>query len=415
MKLIRVTSAYQLVMTAVLLALAGAGLFFAILHIQQKETDEALQSQHDDLVSYIKQGKPPFSIPPMMVAEKIDSTMIAAPSIATIEISDTVEGDSEPYRQLISVAKVGDSYYQITVRTSLLEQEDLLVAIATAIGVVYALLLLGFYLIGLFLSKRIWRPFYATLHQLQQFNVADGVRLCLTTTSILEFREMNAALEHLTTKVQSDYRALKSFTENASHEIQTPLTLIITKLETLMQDSSLPQEKVDQVHIAYQHALRLSRLNSTLLLLVKIENRQFKMEEKVDVLTLIQDLLEQLSDFMEAKQLKVKYHIASQPTWIASAELASIMVGNILRNAVQHSSFGGEIVISLGEHSLCVTNSGEAVEGDPARFFERFAKASKAGQSLGLGLALVKQIAEAFNFTVSYTYADGLHTVELFW
>jgi Signal transduction histidine kinase len=91
------------------------------------------------------------------------------------------------------------------------------------------------------------------------------------------------------------------------------------------------------------------------------------------------------------------------------------MVGNILRNAVQHSSFGGEIVISLGEHSLCVTNSGEAVEGDPARFFERFAKASKAGQSLGLGLALVKQIAEAFNFTVSYTYADGLHTVELFW
>jgi len=415
MKLIRVTSAYQLVMTAVLLALAGAGLFFAILRIQQQETDEALKAQHDDLVSYIKQGKPPFSIPPMMVVNRIDSTMIAAPSIATIEISDTVEGDSEPYRQLISVAKVGDSYYQITVRTSLLEQQDLLVAIGTAIGVVYALLLLGFYLIGLFLSKRIWHPFYATLHRLQQFNVADGGILNLPTTSIVEFQEMNAALEHLTTKVQSDYKALKSFTENASHEIQTPLTLIITKLETLMQDSSLPHEKVDQVHSAYQHALRLSRLNSTLLLLVKIENRQFKMEEEVDVLTLIQELLEQLSDFMEVKQLKVNYNIASRPTWIGNAELASIMVGNILRNAVQHSNSAGEIVISLGEHSLCVINSGGSVEGDPARFFERFAKASKAGQSLGLGLALVKQIAEAFNFTVSYTYADGLHKVELFW
>ncbi|HUX54966.1 MAG TPA: HAMP domain-containing sensor histidine kinase, partial [Williamwhitmania sp.] len=341
MKLIRVTSAYQLVMTAVLLALAGAGLFFAILRIQQQETDEALKAQHDDLVSYIKQGKPPFSIPPMMVVNRIDSTMIAAPSIATIEISDTVEGDSEPYRQLISVAKVGDSYYQITVRTSLLEQQDLLVAIGTAIGVVYALLLLGFYLIGLFLSKRIWHPFYATLHRLQQFNVADGGILNLPTTSIVEFQEMNAALEHLTTKVQSDYKALKSFTENASHEIQTPLTLIITKLETLMQDSSLPHEKVDQVHSAYQHALRLSRLNSTLLLLVKIENRQFKMEEEVDVLTLIQELLEQLSDFMEVKQLKVNYNIASRPTWIGNAELASIMVGNILRNAVQHSNSAG--------------------------------------------------------------------------
>lgn len=415
MKLIRVTSAYQLVMTAVLLALAGAGLFFAILQIQKQETDEALQAQHDDLVSYIKQGKPPFSILPMMVAERIDSAMIAAPSIATIEIPDTVEGDSEPYRQLISVAKIAGNYYRITVRISLLEQQDLLVAIATAMVVVYALLLLGFYLLGLILSKRIWRPFYATLHQLQQFNVADGGRLNFPSTSILEFQQLNKALEQLGARMQNDYGALKSFTENASHEIQTPLTLIITKLETLMQDSSLPQEKVYQVHVAYQHALRLSRLNSTLLLLVKIENRQFKMEEEVDVLTLIQEQLEQLSDFIEAKQLKVNYNIVSRPAWIANAELASIMVGNILRNAVQHSNTGGEIVLSLGEHSLCVINSGGLVEGDPARFFERFAKASNAGQSLGLGLALVKQIAETFNFTVSYTYANGLHKVELFW
>ncbi len=415
MKLIKVTSGYQLVATTILLALAGISLYFTILYIQREETDEALQAQHDDVVSYLKQGKHPFSIPPMMVVDRIDSTMIAAPSIATIEILDTVEGDNEPYRQLIAVAKIDGSYYRIIVRTSLLEQQDLLVAIAIAIVAVYLLLLFGFFVLGLFLNRRIWGPFYATLKQLQHFSVADGGRLNFPSTSILEFQQLNKALEQLGARVQNDYRALKSFTENASHEIQTPLALIISKLEMLMQDSTIAKGHADQLSSAYQHAVRLSRLNSTLLLLVKIENHQFQLSEEVDVARLLQETLDQLSDFVEAKKLAVRESITTRPVWRANRELSSVLVGNILRNAVQHSNSGGEVEISLDEHSLRVANSGPSVDGDPSRLFERFAKANNSGQSLGLGLALVKQIAETFSFTVGYTYSNGQHIVEVRW
>jgi len=409
MRLIKVTAAYQLFITAFLLALAGAALLFTILQIQSEETDEALQNQYNHLIQYIKKENKAVSISPTFEVVKVNSAVETMPSFSTVEILNRAEGDKDPYRELSSTVKINDNCYLIKVRVTLLEQQDLAAAIVIAMITVFVLLLVGIFILNFYLNRRIWSPFYNTLKQLQSYNIAEGGMLPLSATSILEFQQLNKSVEQLMASVSSDYKSLKSFTENASHEIQTPLALIIAKLEILMQEPSLSESNAGQLRIAYQSALRLSRLNSTLLLLVKIENRQFRLSEKVEVESLLLVVLEQMSDFVEAKHLRIHLNILSMPIWNANAELASVLVTNLVKNAIQHSVNGGVINITLEGNTLKIGNRGTPLTVDPSTLFQRFTKGNEASPSLGLGLALVKQIADAFGFRVTYSSPNDEH------
>jgi signal transduction histidine kinase len=107
----------------------------------------------------------------------------------------------------------------------------------------------------------------------------------LEPSEIEEFSELNSSINHMTSKMSSDYKK-SEFTENASHEFQTPLAIIKGKIDLLLQENTLKEEAMTLLISIEEATSRLSRINKSLLLLSKIENQQYEKTDTVAVLPL---------------------------------------------------------------------------------------------------------------------------------
>ena len=183
------------------------------------------------------------------------------------------EEEYESGRGLISSVTVGDKYYKIQIVESKVETEDLIKIIFGITAGVILLLLITLFITNRLLLNRLWQPFYNLLKELRLLNVADNKEIPLISTSIDEFEELNQAITSMSSRVKSDYKDLKTFTENASHELLTPIAVINSKLDMLIQTDSFSQQQSKLLNDLYSAVSRLTRLNQSLLLLVKIENR----------------------------------------------------------------------------------------------------------------------------------------------
>ena len=215
----------------------------------------------------------------------------------------------------------------------------------------------------------------------------------------------------MTERIKNDYLNLKEYIENASHEIQTPLAIINSKMELLLQSGDMKEKQYKTVADAYEASNRLSRLNKTLILLAKIENRQFPESEPVNPAIMINHQLESLEDLIYAKKIKVVKQVEEQVTVLMNPYLAEILLVNLIKNALRHNIPGGDLKIELTGNSLVIANSGPALTLDPDMLFKRFHTSSSSPESLGLGLSIVQKICTMYGFKVSYSYQNNMHVM----
>lgn len=409
MKLLRKTIGYQLLLTTLFFVLAGFALFRMINGIENEEVDENLTAMQMSIELKLKQGVAVSDAPPLLIIHRLESPITKeSVRIQTVRLPDPIERDKESYRQLTSRTTINNISYEITVRSLLVENRDMVIAISSSIGLVLLLLLAALLLMNYFMSKRLWAPFYHTLSHLKQFRLSGSKQPQPSGTDILEFRELEKAITELTDKVRSDYQALKTFTENASHEIQTPLAIILSKLEMLLQSKDLSPEQSKLVQSAYRNARRLSQTNRSMVTLTRIENRQFDQMQTLNLSATLDELLEQLEDFVASKQLTVEKTYNANPVWNIDPDLAHILLSNLMGNAVRHNIDGGSIQIRLEEHELQISNSGKEPSLPAEKMFDRFQTGSETGNT-GLGLAIVKEIGAVTGMTVTYNYTDNNH------
>jgi signal transduction histidine kinase len=161
----------------------------------------------------------------------------------------------------------------------------------------------------------------------------------------------------------------------------------------------------------YDAISRLRQLNQSLLLLTKIENQQFLDTEPVDLAPLIEEKLAQLEDPLRDRHLVVSTELDRLRMPI-NGYLAEILLNNLLLNAIRHNRDGGELAIRLREGNLRISNSGPALSFNPGTIFDRFVKGSHSGGT-GLGLAIVRQICDNYQFSLSYSYDNQLHVINI--
>jgi signal transduction histidine kinase len=317
-----------------------------------------------------------------------------------------------PFREHTFYSAVGNGLYKVSIRKSLIESKSLLKSITITMLVTLSVGLLLLYLFQRRFSKVLWKPFYNTLAKAKAFDVNDG-SLKLTPETIFEFNELNSELVKMTEKISTDYRNLKEFTENASHEIQTPLALINSRVEELIQEKDVAPNQMAWIQDIHESTLRLSRLNHALLLLSKIDNGQFHERERVNVNTLIAAKLSSFEELFNLKEISVSFHQTGTLVLNMNAMLADVLFTNLLNNAVKHNVRQGKIEILVDEQQFVIENTGEALDGNPEILFQRFRKQNQSSNSLGLGLAIVKKISDNYKLNISYTYASHQHTFRL--
>jgi signal transduction histidine kinase len=248
---------------------------------------------------------------------------------------------------------------------------------------------------------------------LRNFNVKDSVPLVLPETNTKEFKQLNQFISGMSEKARADYISLKEFSENASHEMQTPIAIASGKLELLLNNPDMQATHLELVQSAQMALSKLSKLGSGLALLSKIGNQEFLAQKPINFSNQVKESLSLYADLAELKSIKIKKDIKAEVYVPIDSSLADILIGNLFKNAIQHNYENGWIAVHLTSNILSVSNSGEVPKFNTEEFFGRFRKNNQSSNSLGLGLSIVQRICEVNNFDISYKYLDGAHRIEI--
>jgi signal transduction histidine kinase len=407
MKLATTYQRFYFVLLGILLVLGCLAYYVTIRYVLIHQLDNDLKIEQAELEDFVRLHD---SLPAPSHYRDQQLDWMPAPGKAQPRRFENASGlnrhrtERDPLRRVVFSVQVKGVDYTITISKSLEETEDLLWLILWVTAGSVLILVAGLYLGNRFLLRRIWHPFYQTLDYLRGFSLSGHPPGSPGVSRIDEFALLSRSVEDMTAKMQRDYLALQQFTDHAAHEMQTPLAVIMGKLDLMMQEPGLGARTLEGMQQLQQAVGRLSRLNQSLLLLTRIENRQFLEKIPVELKTLVEEKL----DWLREHHLKVIPELQSC-TVLMHPYLAESLVNNLLSNAVRHNIPDGEIVIILLPGMFSVCNTGPAEALDTSRLFQRFQK-QHSSEGVGLGLAIVKEIVEMSGIAIKYSFDDEAHT-----
>ena len=243
---------------------------------------------------------------------------------------------------------------------------------------------------------------------MKNFDLQKGGIVYFQKCKVDEFNTLNSELSRLTDKVSRDFKNLREFTENMSHETQTPLAIIRSKLELLLQKAN-DEEQVQQVLSTLDSVNRLSKMNKGLILLTRIENDQYAGRKMLSLGAMLRKQLDDLELFISSRSIKVHTQIDDSINIKMNPHLAEILFNNLLSNAIRYNITGGDLYVTLSAEGITIANSGDPLTIPGKEVFERFRKGDSP-DSIGLGLAIVKKIIDHDQFVINYDYIDNHHT-----
>jgi signal transduction histidine kinase len=413
MKLLTKTTLYIATLSLFLFFIMGIIFFQVLKNMSLSDLNREMEDLQEVLEGYM--------------ARDFENLPERIPGLDSISIKPAVGSDSEDrvFVDTVMIDSRTDSYrtyrflqypyrhdgadYQIKLFKSTTPADQLVERVTLMMTVMVILFLAGIFFMNRFVFANLWKDFFFALEKLKKFEtIKEPVEL--GEPDIEEFVELKSVLEKMTSRLASDYRELKEYTDHTTHELQTPLAVIKSKTELLLQSGRLGPEEMQLIQAIISSTNHLSRLNTTLTLITRIENQQFTGQEEIKLNELLEEHLEMLHELMDLHRISVErsgFNGESKVTM--DRGLADILLTNLLRNAVVHNREGGKIIVQLEDHMLTIKNEGEPLTFDEKELFRRFVRDTKKTGNFGLGLSLVKKICDAYGFDISYSYSQSMH------
>ncbi len=421
MKLLNRTLWGFLIYAVAVLLIVTPVLYFVISDVIIRQVDETLQVHKKEIRSRLEKLPSETAVQQW---EDLDGEVVVEPLVGpmlkdSIYTSDEATSrrdvgkgrrkqhdhrpENEVYRVLRSSVLIKGKPYKLEARISLVESEDLMRTLSITQFVILLVLLSGMLLINWWNSKKIWSPFYKTLEALKSFQIERSKAIGFQPSKITEFNDLNVAIDELTRRVHSAFIAQREFTENAAHEMQTPLAVFQSKVELLLQTRP-SEEQAPLIESLLDATSRLNGLNKALLLLARIDNGQFPDTEPLDLAIVTERL---------KGEHNISVNVESHETISFNRSLLEILLSNLISNSVRHSAPGSPIIINLGKGFWEIRNEGPPLSIPPESIFERFSKGTSNQASLGLGLAIAKKICDLNKVSLSYFYENGYHVFRI--
>lgn len=405
-----------------LIALWAVVFYFTMVDEINDEVDDALEDYSELIVIRMLSGE---LLPRMnegsnnsyTIAPVDENYAAAHPGIDyyDAEVYIPEKEETEPARFLVTIFQDGNGqFYELKVATPTFEKDELLETILWWVVWLYLLLLITVVGTTMWIFHNSMRPLYALLHWLDGYVPGHKTVPVPNNTSITEFRRLNTAAQQAVDRSEELLEQQKQFIGNASHELQTPLAVLGGRMEYMLDYAGLDEQTMGEV-IQMQRTLgHIVRLNKTLLLLAKIDNGQFPENTDVDISAMIREQKELYDDIYEERDIRCDMHLTGSFLVRMNESLASVLVSNLIRNAYAHSEAGARIDIRIEGRTLTVSNDG-VTPLDGKHIFERFYQGSKREGSTGLGLALVKAVADSYGLCVGYRFGEEQHIFSVEW
>lgn len=414
MRLLTKTSLYFLLAMVPLLAAGGFYLFHQFSRELNHEMDAGLLYDELQWARYIadqtENGGPFVLKTPELLIYPASAAPSPYPSITDTHQFQAIVNADIPYRQLSQVISVHGIPYQLIIRKSKVQQSLLVANVSRLMFFVFTGLIAITMLFNWYISKGLWQPFKRSLDKIRSAELQKMEAVNFDpATNVKEFDELNSALNTMAHKIHNDYVTMKEFTEDAAHEMQTPLAVVQSKLELLLQDTQLRDEQVSAIFEASTAIKRLAKLNQSLLLLAKIENNQYETTETVNLNQVTENYLRLFEEIIRDKDVTVETEFVAPFQINMHPLLAESLVSNLVGNAVKYNYPGGRIRVLVTHNQYSISNTSQLPAIESSLLFKRFKKVrSEDDNSNGLGLAIVKKIADRHQLHITYLAAAGL-------
>jgi signal transduction histidine kinase len=420
MRLSAKTNLYYFFCASIVFVVGGIAFYYILHSYVRSEADEQLTAEKTALIKSL-QNKSAGEIDDLTETQNENIRLVPLKDhyIESGLFYDSLvyikpENETVTYRICSFSAEFYNKNYRIILSKSLIESENLAEGISIATLFLFSIMLISISIVSHFTTKRIWRPFYQTLEKASAFEPDKLTGIELPPAKITEFQKLNESFNKLFANINRDFKSLKEYTENASHELQTPLAVIRSQLEILIQSENLTDKQSNAVKNIFEATSKMSKLSRALLLLMKIDNSQFADRANVNLSELLQNKILAFEDFSSRKNIHIEQTISADIYINLNSLLADVLVTNLLNNAVKHNLENGFIDIRLSQGVLIIKNSGEPYTGDTERLFDRFIKEGKASDSVGLGLPIVKKICEMNGLSLLYEVEKDTHIFTVF-
>ena len=402
--LIRKTSQGFLIWSVILMLLSSIALYFYVRKILQQEVEEDLFSSKARVEKILQLTEVLTSIPPIIEITPVQQ--LGVERLKDTIIYDPSQDEMEEFRELSSYENINGKYYRITIRNLIVDTNDILFAIIFSYILIIFLVIVFQFFLNRLTNIRIWAPFLLNLEAMKKFSVSSNEPIPFIESEIIEFAELHSQISQLTKKVRNDYLNLKQYTENMSHELQTPLAIIQAKIENIINGDNLSDTQFNQLSSIQTDIQRLTQMNRRLTLLTKIENNQFLNVQSINITNLIS---ETITNFQEISTTKIKHEWGTVCDTKMDPYLAEVLCNNLLSNAIKYSPENGLIHITTKGKILSISNMGTKALENPDKLYSRFYRESDAVKSTGLGLAIVKRICDLYNFKIDYQFESEHH------
>ena len=405
------------VVASILIFFIGCLAFYIVLnYVLIRQLDKTLRSEKSEILQHVKEHN---ELPEILNTNEqrieFSPTKVLNTKVKyfSIKIWDTREKEKEWKRTLVFPVEVSGKNYIAIVTKSQVETEELLsLIIGLAVGMI-ALIIAANYFINKIVLRKLWQPFYVTINRIGNYQLSKQQTSPLPVTAIDEFNLLNDNFNNMTKKIEHEYETLKEFTGNAAHEMQTPLAVIANNAEALMQDEFVLKNHHQTIAIIEQSVNRLSRLNQSLLLLTKIENQRFALNETVQWDELVQQKVDELQELITSQGMQILLDLKPVATQF-NHHLADIVINNLINNAIRYNLVNGSITISLKNNQFIIANMSDLPALDAKKIGTRFYRhpATKLDGN-GLGLSIVKQICTVGGYEVAYYFKEERHYLSI--
>ena len=238
-------------------------------------------------------------------------------------------------------------------------------------------------------------------------------------TSTTDFKYLDNSLIDLMNKINEDFEKEREFTSNASHELMTPISILQNKIENLMLDNDLNEELQERIIGMMKTLNRLKSIVRSLLLISRIENDQYIKSDHVNIKKLVEEVMIELEDRLEARGIRFRLSILNDHILQnLNRDLLFQLIYNLVNNAIRYNKEGGEI--SITDHLdqgksylLLIEDTGIGIPAkDLDTIFDRFKKNMPSeGEGYGLGLSIVKSIAQYHDMKIEVRSEYGKGSV----
>ncbi len=320
-----------------------------------------------------------------------------------------IEKEESEYRILQHHFTYKNSKYQLEIGSNITEVSDLESVLHLFIIITFVILSILTFVADNFYVGFLLKPLKEIVEtKIKLINNPEKFSQKSVKTTSSEFKGLDLALTEMMERINDVFLKEKQFIGNVSHELLTPISILKNRFENLIQNKSLNDNVVDKISDSLSTLDTMKKVIQNLLLISRIDNRQYQTNEEINFDTILSLLVENLEDRIEEKKIFVTKNLKCKSVFYGNKILIQVLITNLLTNAIKYNYKKGSIIIKDAivndQYNLTISDTGIGMNDEQiAKIFNRFTRIHFDQEGQGIGLAIVESIAKLHQIEIQVT------------